>query len=153
MFKNIKFWASSQTYKHFENEAKMCGCLTSSLDDSAEGMKPMLVPRWCLGTAVYTECSCHSYFLLHGARKARTVTARCCQTEPKDVTPHRLKPLGEALGLCRVKHFVFCSILYGLKHISSNLKATAKGFHILTLQHCKWGSKSDTYKLIMPVVA
>ena len=126
VFKNIKFWASSQTYKHLENEAKTCACLTSSLDDSAEGTEPTLVPRWCLGTAVYTERSCRSYFLLHAARKARTGTTQCCRTERKDVTPHRLKPLGEALGLCRVAHFVFGSILHGPKHLSSDLKARAQ---------------------------
>lgn len=60
---------------------------------------------------------------------------RCCRTEPKGVTPHLLKALGEALGLCRVKRSVFCSALYDLKYISSNLKAKAQGLHILTLQH------------------
>ena len=36
-------------------------CLTSSLDDSAEGTSSMLVHRWCPGASVCTECSCLGY--------------------------------------------------------------------------------------------
>lgn len=66
----------------------MWGCLAGSLDDSAEEAKPTLGPRWRLGTAVYTECSCHSYFLLRGATEGKDSD----WNQPKDVTPHSQSP-------------------------------------------------------------
>lgn len=80
----------------------MWGCLASFLDDSAEEAKPTLGPRWCLGTAVYTECSCHSYFPLRGAMKARTVTGISLR-----MSHHTAKAPGCGFGTLQSEAFCF----------------------------------------------